>query len=375
MRIEQIELYHLSMPLKYTFETSFGRWSERECILVAARANGLTGWGECAAMPRPIYSYETASTAWHVLRDFLIPTVLGQEWESIEHLVELTSWVRGHQMAKSALQGAAWDLLAQRDGVSLATELSEPYLHRAEPRTRVPVGVSIGIQPIDATLAQIERELSLGYGRIKLKIKPGHDVALARAARAAFPDASLMLDANSAYTLADAPLFQQMDDLDLLMLEQPLAYDDIFEHSRLQAQIETPICLDESIHTPSQARAALSIDAARVINIKPGRVGGLWEGRLIHDICRERDVPVWCGGMIETGVGRAANLAIASLPGFTLPGDISATAHYWLEDIIDEQFSLNAEDSTITVPNRPGLGVTVNLQRVRGYQLRSEVFG
>jgi O-succinylbenzoate synthase len=210
-----------------------------------------------------------------------------------------------------------------------------------------------------------------GYGRIKLKIKPGRDLDLARAVRATFPDILLMLDANSAYTLADAPRFQQMDELRLLMIEQPLAHDDIFEHSKLQPQIQTPICLDESINTPAQAKWALEIDAGRIINIKPGRVGGLWEGRLIHDLCDEREVPVWCGGMLETGVGRAANLALASLPNFVLPADISATKRYWIEDIVSESFTLNAEDSTIDVPSKPGLGVTVDLARVGRYQLRT----
>lgn len=373
MRIEQVELYHLSMPLVRPFETSFGRMTHRDGILVAAHAEGLTGWGECAALARPAYSYETVGTAWHVLSDFMIPAVLDRNWRTIEEFVALTAWVRGHSMTKAGLQGAAWDLLTQQEGVSLAAKLAEPYAEG--PRARVPVGISLGIQPtIEESLARIEDSLARGYGRIKLKIKPGHDLSLARAARAAFPDASIMLDANSAYTLDDAPLFRQMDDLNLLMLEQPLAHDDIFEHSKLQAQIQTPVCLDESIHTPPQARWALEIDAARVINIKPGRVGGLWEGRMIHDICRERGVPVWCGGMIETGVGRAANLALSGLPGFTLPADISATERYWRQDVVDELFTLNAGDSTITVPDRPGLGVTVNIKWVEHYCQRSKAF-
>jgi O-succinylbenzoate synthase len=373
MKIEQVELFHLSMPMVRPFETSFGRITHRDGILVAARAGGLTGWGECAAMARPAYSYETVDTAWHVLRDFLIPAVLGHDWQTIEEFLALTAWVRGHLMAKAGLQGGAWDLLAQREGISLAAKLAEPYADG--PRARVSVGISLGIQPtIEESLARIAESLARGYGRIKLKIRPGHDLALAQAARAAFPDASIMLDANSAYSLDDAPLFQQMDDLNLLMLEQPLAHDDIFEHSKLQAQIQTPVCLDESIHTPAQARWALEIDAARVINVKPGRMGGLWEGRKIHDICRERGVPVWCGGMIETGVGRAANLALSSLPGFTLPADISATERYWKQDIVDELFTLNADDSTIAVPDRPGLGVTVNVRWLEQYRQRSETF-
>jgi O-succinylbenzoate synthase len=373
MRIEQIELYHLSMPLVHPFETSVGLETHRECILVAVHADGLIGWGECAAGSRPIYSYETIDTAWHVLQDFLIPAVLGYEGEGMADFVARYAWVRGHPMAKAGLQAAAWDLLAQLEGVSLATKLAE--LYPDGPRERVRVGVSIGIQPtIDDTLARIEHFVAQGYGRIKLKIKPGRDLDLARAVRAAFPSILLMLDANSAYTLADASLFQQMDELELLMIEQPLAHDDIFEHSKLQAQIETPVCLDESIHTPAQAKWALEIDAGRIINIKPGRVGGLWEGRLIHDLCQKRGVPVWCGGLLETGVGRAANLALASLPNFIMPADISATERYWAEDIVHEVFAINAEDSTIIVPTKPGLGVTVNLARVGRYQLRTERF-
>ena len=371
MNVQQIELFHLSMPLVHPFETSVGLETHRECILVAAHADGLIGWGECAAASRPTYSYETTDTAWHVLQDFLIPAVLGYEWEGMADFVARYTWVRGHPMAKAALQAAAWDLLAQLEGVSLAAKLAEAYPDG--PRERVSVGVSIGIQPtIDGTLARIEQFVAQGYGRIKLKIKPGRDLDLARAVRAAFPTISLMLDANSAYTLADVSLFQQMDKLELLMIEQPLAHDDIFEHSKLQPQIQTPICLDESIHTPAQARWALEIDAGRIINIKPGRVGGLWEGRLIHDLCDERDVPVWCGGMLETGVGRAANLALASLPNFILPADISATERYWIEDIVSESFALNAEDSTIDVPSKPGLGVTVDRARLGRYQLRTQ---
>jgi O-succinylbenzoate synthase len=373
MKIDRIELHHLSMPLKHPFRTSFGLQTERECILVAAYADGLAGWGECVAMSRPAYSCETIGTAWHLLADFLIPAVLSQPWEDIDDLVALTAWVRGHRMAKAGLQAAAWDLLARRDGISLATKLTEAVAW--SPRERVSVGVSIGIQPtIEETLERIAGFLAAGYGRIKLKIEPGRDLNLAQAARAAFPAVPLMLDANSAYTLDDAGLFRRMDDLGLLMIEQPLAHDDIYEHSLLQAQLATPICLDESIETPAQARWALTIDAGRVINIKPGRVGGLWEARQIHDLCWARSVPVWCGGMLETGIGRAANLALASLRNFTLPGDISATERYWEQDVIHERFTLNTEDSTITVPDGPGLGVTVDRKALAQYTLRREIF-
>lgn len=373
MKIDRIELTHLSMPLKQPFQTSFGLQTERECILVAAHADGLTGWGECVALSRPAYSYETTGTAWHVLADYLIPAVLGQTWGGVSDLGARLAWVRGHRMAKAGLQAAVWDLIAQQDGVSLATKLAERYVDG--PRQRVGVGVSIGIQPtVEETLTRIAGFLDQGYRRIKLKIEPGRDLDLAQAARAAFPKVPLMLDANSAYRLDDADLFRQMDGLDLLMIEQPLAHDDIYEHSQLQAKLETPICLDESIETPEQARWALAIDAGRVINIKPGRVGGLWEAREIHDLCQARDVPVWCGGMLETGIGRAANLALASLPNFALPGDISATERYWEQDIIEERFTLNTEDSTITVPDRPGLGVTVDKRAIARYELEKRTW-
>jgi O-succinylbenzoate synthase len=373
MKITQIELHHLSMPLVHPFETSFGLETHREFILVAAHANGITAWGECVATDNPGYSYETVGTAWHILKDFLIPAVLDHEWNGIADFIAPTRWIRGHNMAKASLQAAAWDILAQSEGVSLRSKLAETT--PTEARDRVKVGVSIGIQPtIDDMLNRIQFFVDQGYGRVKLKIKPGYDLNMIRAARVTFPAIPLMLDANSAYTLADASLFQEMDALGLLMIEQPLAHDDIFEHSKLQAQLKTPICLDESIHSLVQSEWALEIGACRIINIKPGRVGGLWEGRQIHDLCRERNTPVWCGGMLETGIGRAANLAIASLPGFTLHSDISATERYWHEDIVEEPFTLNKEDSTITVPDKPGLGVTVNRERLEKYRLRSEIF-
>jgi O-succinylbenzoate synthase len=281
--------------------------------------------------------------------------------------------VRGHPLAKAALNQAAWDLTARRDGLSFAQKLAAPY-HEG-PRPRVPVGVSIGIQAtIGDTIKVISGHLEGGYRRIKLKIKPGHDLELARAARAAFPGVAIMLDANSAYRLEDAPTFQAMDDLELLMLEQPLAYEDIYDHSRLRPLIRTPLCLDESIHSADHARYALAIGACDVINIKPARVAGWNEARRVHDLCRAKGVPVWCGGMLETGVGRAAQLALASLPGFTLPGDISATERYYREDVASPEFTLNREDSTITVPDLPGLGVQVDAGRLARHTLRKESY-
>jgi O-succinylbenzoate synthase len=372
MKIESINLYHVSMPLVSPFVTSFGRQLERQCLILALYAEGLTGWGECVANSTPGYSYETAVTAWHILSDFLIPAVLDQDLQEPEDVVDWMHFVRGHPLAKAALDQAAWDVTAQRDGLSLAQKLAMPYAEG--PRDRVKVGVSIGIQPtIEQTVAVIEKHLGEGYGRIKLKIKPGHDLEIAHSARAAFAGVPIMLDANSAYALADAAIFQAMDDLDLLMLEQPLAYEDIYDHSLLRPQIQTPLCLDESIHSADHARFALAIGACDIINIKPSRVGGWTEARKIHDLCREGDVPVWVGGMLETGVGRAAQLALASLPGFTLPGDISATDRYYEHDIAT-RFSLNREDSTITVPTGPGLGIEVDQERLAAVAVRQQTF-
>lgn len=353
MKIEQITLYHLRMPLRSPFETSFGRAYERECILLEVRSEGLTGYGECVADRSPGYAYETTGTAWHILRDFLIPAVLGQDIAGPEDFQRRVAAVRGHPMAKAGLELALWDLQGKREGRSLRELLGGE-------RTRVEVGVSVGIQPSPEELVKVVAGyLDQGYGRIKIKIKPGRDVADTQAVRRAFPDIRLQVDANSAYTLETATALYPLDDLNLLLIEQPLAEDDLWDHSWLQAQFKTPICLDESIHSPRHARQALEMGACRVINIKQGRVGGLTNAVTIHDLCRERGVPVWCGGMLETGVGRAANLALASLPGFTLPGDISATDRYYEQDITRERFVLNP-DSTIDVPDGPGLGVSID---------------
>jgi O-succinylbenzoate synthase len=276
-------------------------------------------------------------------------------------------------LAKAALDQAVWDITARRDALSVAQKLALPYPEG--PRARVKVGVSIGIQEsIETTLEVIQGYLDQGYGRIKLKIRPGHDVSVARAAREAFPDTPIMLDANSAYTLDDVAVFKEMDDLNLLMLEQPLSHDDIYDHSRLRPLIGTPLCLDESILSADHARYALALGACDIINIKPARVGGWTEARKVHDLCRESDIPVWCGGMLETGVGRAGQLALASLPGFTLPGDISATDRYYATDIGSRVFSLNREDSTITVPVGPGLGIEVEPDRLKAATVRERSF-
>jgi O-succinylbenzoate synthase len=363
MRVEAVELHHIEMELVHPFETSFGREFTRSCILVAVRAEGLLGWGECVADAGPWYASETVETAWHVLRDFLIPAVLGQEVPSPSDVVARFERVRGHEMARAGLENAFWDLLAQALGQPLAHMLGGA-------RQRVDVGVSVGIEPtIELLLERVAAYLADGYRRVKLKIKPGWDVAVVRAVRERWPGLLLQVDANSAYTLDDAAVLQELDQFDLLLIEQPLHHDDIVDHARLQAQLKTPLCLDESIHSPEHARWALDIGACRVINIKVGRVGGLTAAKRIHDLCAARGVPVWCGGMLETNVGRAANVALAALPNFELPGDISASARYYREDIAKPDFVLNA-DSTLTVPAGVGLGVQVLPQRLDHYRVR-----
>jgi O-succinylbenzoate synthase len=353
MKISQINLFHLRMPLVSAFETSFGHYLTRDCVLVEAYADGLVGYGECPADFDPGYSYETVGTAWHILKDFLIPAILDQEITGTEELQQRMVFARGHLMAKASLEMALWDLFGKAQGKSLQVLLGGVS-------DKVDVGVSVGLQESPHTLVDVvQGYLQLGYQRVKIKIKPGRDVGDASAVRKDFPQLRLQVDANSAYTLESASSLDPLDELGLLLIEQPLAEDDLWDHRQLQSRFRTPICLDESITSLRLARQALEMKSCRVINIKAGRVGGLSQGQAIHDLCRDQGIPVWCGGMLETGVGRASNLALASLPGFTLPGDISATDRYYNEDITNERFVLNP-DSTITVPEAPGLGITVN---------------
>jgi O-succinylbenzoate synthase len=367
IRIEQIELRHISMPLVAPFETSFGVEEEREGLIVTLRGGGLSGWGEVVASHDPGYSAETAQTEWHILHEFIIPKVLGHEFADAEALEEACRPVRGHATAKAGIQAALYDLLARAKGVSLQKMLG------GKGKT-VKVGVSVGIQPTtEALVERVGRYLEDGYRRIKIKIKPGRDVADAKAVRAAFPDILLQVDANSAYRLDDAGTIKALDDLNLLLIEQPLAEDDIFDHAKLQPQLKTPLCLDESILSARHARWAHELGACKIVNIKAGRVGGLREAVRIHDYCAEVKIPVWCGGMLETGVGRAANLALASLPNFKLPGDISATRRYWKEDIVEEEFVLN-KDGAIAVPTGPGLGVTVVEKTLEKMTIKKECY-
>ncbi len=358
MNIDRVTLYHLRMTLASHFETSFGRQTTRDCVLLEVNADGLTGYGECVADDSPGYGYETIGTAWHILKDFILPGLLGKDVFGAEDFQARVAGVRGHRMAKAGMEMAIWDLEGKRAGKSLRDLFGGK-------RSQVPVGVSVGIQDTpEALVRAVEGYLEAGYRRVKIKIKPGRDVEDTRTVRANFPDLQLQVDANSAYTLETASALLPLDVMNLLLIEQPLADDDLWDHSQLQTRFKTALCLDESIHSARHARQALEMEACRVINIKAGRVGGLREARLIHDLCAARGVPVWCGGMLETGIGRASNLALASLDNFRLPGDISATARYYAEDIVEERFVLNP-DSTIDVPAAPGLGIAVDQKALR----------
>ena len=362
MKIESITLHHISMPLVAPFETSFGRETDRQCVLITLQAEGLTGYGECVATRDPGYNYETAGTAWHILKEFVAPLILGQDVLDAGDFQKRVEGIRGHHLAKAGVEMSLWDLLGKRAGRSLKEMIGGT-------RDKVEVGVSIGIQDSAPALVRtVQSYLDKGYRRVKIKIKPGREVDETSAVRNAYPDLRLQVDANSAYTLETADALKPLDDLGLLLIEQPLYEDDIWDHRKLQAEFKTPICLDESVITPRHARYALEMEACKIINIKPARVAGLSQGILIHDYCFARNVPVWCGGMLETGVGRASNLAIASLPGFVLPGDISASDRYYQRDITKERFVLN-KDSTIDVPNGPGLGITLDEQALKEFTL------
>jgi len=367
MHIEKIELRHIRMELIAPFVTSMGTETDEEHIIIRVDSEGVTGWGESVAEGTPFYSYETVQTAWHILRDFLIPAILGKNLESIAEALALNERVRGHRMAKAGLEAALWDVAAKARGMSLAQLLGGT-------RKRIDVGVSIGIQSsAEELVRKVHGYLRDGYRRIKIKIAPGTDLELVRAVRREWPDIPFQVDANSAYTLDDVETFRQMDGQNLLLIEQPLGYDDIFDHSKLQRELRTPICLDESIHSLADTRAALELDSCRVINIKPGRVGGFTESIAIHDYCAAHNVPVWHGGMLESGIGRAGNVALASLPNFTLPGDISASKRYYTSDIVDPAFEVNA-DGTMDVPQGVGIGVEVVLRALDGVTVRREEF-
>jgi O-succinylbenzoate synthase len=367
MRIEAVELTIVRLPLVRPFETSFGRIDGREFILAALHDDGATGWGECVAEADPFYSAECTATAWHVMTKYLVPGVLGRTFASAADLGAAWHRVRGHRMAKAALEMAAWDLEARQRRRPLCELLGAP----ARP---IAAGVSIGIQPtVEALVDRVAQELGDGYRRIKIKIKPGWDLAPVAAIRSRFPAVPLMVDANAAYTPANAAALTPLDDHNLMMIEQPLDYDDLVRHARLQAALRTAICLDESIDGPTAAEDALDLGACRVINIKPGRMGGFGPSLAVHDLARARGIPLWHGGMLESGIGRAHNLHLSALPGFTLPGDVAASRRYFEPDLIDPPITVHP-DGTIDVPRGDGIGVVPVADRLRAAAVQSERF-
>ena len=366
MRLRKLTLREIHLPLVEPFQTSFETTTTRRILLLEADVDGVEGWGESTAGESPYYCYETVETAWHILRDYLWPLLKGREFSVAAEVFDLFARVRGHNMAKAGLEIALWDAEAKQKGLPLAKLLGGA-------RDEIPCGVSIGIQPtIPELIAKVERELAAGYQRIKIKIKPGWDIEPVGALRERFPRIRLMVDANSAYTLADAAHLKQLDAFYLIMIEQPLGWDDIYSHAQLQRQLDTPICLDECIHDIEHACAAIETGACRIINIKLGRVGGHTAARRIHDLCQSKSVPVWCGGMLESGVGRAHNIAMSTLENFSLPGDVSASRRYWHADIIQPEVEVSRQ-GTIRVPNAAGIGYTPCLERIEALTRRREV--
>ena len=354
LKIDGVEMRLIRLPLIEPFETSFGKIDSRLIFLVCLEAEGLKGWGEVVAEEEPLYSCETVNTALHVIRDFFGPALVTEPINGLDDLVKRLSLFRGHNMAKAGLELAFMDLLAQATGQSLSALIGGKM-------KRIAVGVSLGIQPaISRLLERVEKYLKLGYQRIKLKIKPGWDLDVVDEVRRKYPGILLSVDANAAYTFGDADHLKMLDDFNLIMIEQPLQYDDLMDHARLQEVLKTRLCLDESIVNQRQARLALELDSCRIINIKVGRVGGYSEALGIHDLCVARKIPVWCGGMLESGIGRAHNIALASLKGFTLPGDISASSRYFERDVISPEVTVDP-DGTVAVPDRAGLGFEVDV--------------
>ena len=352
MRIERIELRVVRLPLVRFFETSFGRIDSRTFLVITVEQDGLRGFGECVADVDPFYSAETTTTARHIIADFIAPLVLGREFRHPADVFDALRIVRGHNMAKAAVEMAAWDLFARQERRPLSAVLGGT-------RTEIEAGVSIGIQPtVEQLLDRVDAERAAGYRRVKIKIKPGWDVRPVERIRERFGSIPLMVDANAAYHLTDAEVLQGLDVFDLMMVEQPLDYDDVRDHAVLQRRIRTPICLDESIHSVRVAEEAIATEACRIINIKPGRVGGHQQSLRLHDVCANHGMPVWHGGMLESGIGRTHNIHLSSLQNFTLPGDVAASKRYFVPDLIDPPVTVRP-DGTIPVPTGDGIGVTI----------------
>jgi len=363
LTIDAVHLREINLPLAQPFETSFGRTTMRRILLIEVESDGLTAWGECVAGEHPYFSEESIDTAWLVTERELAPHLVGKELVGGGSVPALFHQVRGNRMAKAALENAVWDLDAQRKRTSLASLLGGT-------RETIACGVSIGIQSSpEALMDTIAKEIAAGYQRIKLKCKPGWDTKIFEQVRARWPDIRLSCDANSAYRVADIERIVEWDNFNLMMIEQPLWYDDFYFHSMLQKRLETPVCLDESIRNRRDALAAIDMDSCRVINIKVGRVGGFSEAIAVHNAAAERGVPVWCGGMLETGIGRAHNIALSSLPNFALPGDVSASARYWAEDIIEPEVMVTPQGEII-VPDGVGSGFAVRRDRIEQLTVR-----
>jgi O-succinylbenzoate synthase len=364
VKIERLELRLLRLPLVHFFETSFSRIDDKHFIVIRAEGEGASGYGECVAEQDPYYSAETNETVWHIIKDFIAPRVIGASFAHPREVFPALAAIRGHHMAKAAVEMAAWDLYARLGGMPLSRAIGGA-------RGRIVSGVSIGIQPsLDALAVKVEHELAAGYRRIKIKIKPGWDLKPVESLRARFGAIPLMVDANAAYTLADAVHLVRLDAFDLMMIEQPLDYDDIADHAALQRMLKTPICLDESITSVHAARDAINAGACRIINIKPGRLGGIAQSIAVHDLCEAHQIPVWHGGMLESGIGRAANIHLSTLPNFSLPGDVAASKRYFDPDLIDPPIEV-AADGTIAVPPGPGLGVRICEDRVERATLKT----
>src|ERR1700690_1447063 len=367
MKIETITLREIRMPLVHFFETSFGRVYSRRILLLTAHCEGVEGWAECVASDNPHYSSEWMETAWPTIKHFLAPAVLGRNLSAARDSAALMAQVRGHRMAKAAVENALWDAEARQKQQPLWRLLGGT-------RSEIPCGVSIGIQDsIEQLLEKIQTELAAGYRRIKVKVKPGWDVNVLERIRSRWPDIVLSCDANSAYKLDEVEHLRKFDQFSLLMIEQPLWHDDIYYHSQLQKELRTAICLDESIHHARDAAKASDIGACRIINIKAGRGGGFTKGRKVHDVWASRNIPVWCGGMLESGVGRAHNIALSTLPNFRLPGDVSASARYWHEDIIEPEVTVTPEGE-ILISDAPGTGYRVREDLIEKLTVRKETF-
>ncbi|MEK7753539.1 MAG: o-succinylbenzoate synthase [Acidobacteriota bacterium] len=369
MRIEKIALRQIRMPLVHFFETSFGRTYERQIVLVEVVSEGVSGWGEITCGEKPFYNEEWTDSAWMIVRDYVAPRVAGKDLGGPEEVAPLTAHIRGHRMARGGVEAAVWDLAARQAGVPLWKQIG------GGARKEIACGVSIGIQDsVGQLIEKIQTELDAGYQRIKIKIKPGWDIDVVRQVRERFPSIKLMADANSAYTLADADHLKKLDDFYLMMIEQPLAHDDIIDHAVLQARLHTPICLDECIRSARHAEQAIRLRACGIINIKLGRVGGFLEARRIHDAAMEAGLPVWCGGMLESGIGRAHNIALSTLPNFVLPGDVSASRRYWARDIITPPVEVTPR-GTIVVGEEPGFGYEIDREFLDSITVRQETLG